>query len=286
MKRSGFIEGAARFISTSSLAVVVPKSRSVRCYAVLVNDLDGMTEYVDTRLTGLPIRFVANDNWNASSILVLMPAALQADRSNRKMPVYARWSWHDSWPNSLVIAFADPAMQQNVELDGAWFLHPVHDVTQALADIVGEFADRSKVSREKIVFYGSSLGGFGALCCASHLVGARALADVPQIDIQNWIPKAIGKLERLVLQESLTEFRSRHPERISVTERFIYEAHIPAFKIISNLQEPSLKDQQRLIDWCSQSSLTKTGTQSIEMNAEVSGHRQTSRQGIVKLIGL
>lgn len=118
-----------------------------------------LIEHSDNRIEGLPIRYVRTEQSNPEGIVVLMPAALNPNREDRERIFYTRSRWADAWPGHEVICFADPALQQDSRLSGAWFIHPEHDIIAALADVVSEIAIELKIPSERIIIYGSSLGG-------------------------------------------------------------------------------------------------------------------------------
>lgn len=241
-----------------------------------------MSEHRDDRLADLPIYYVSNEHPEPESIVVLLPGAQSSRRVDRLRRGYSRWTWHSEWPSSLVLVFADPVLQLSQELDGGWFIHPKHDVVAAIAGITAEIAGNARVSTDRIVFYGSSLGGFGALGSAAHLTGARAVAEVPQIDFTRWGKRAIAAVESHILKQSLTEFQMRHPERMRIPARFEFAGLIPPLKIISNTKDRTVADQQNFIDWCSTSDLPRLGEQKLELTERVMGHAPLKRADAVK----
>ena len=56
------------------------------------------------------------------------------------MPVFHRWSWAEDLPDFAVLTIADPALRQDAELDGAWFIHPEVDVVREIAAVVAFLA--------------------------------------------------------------------------------------------------------------------------------------------------
>lgn len=245
----------------------------------------GMTTHQDDRLAGLPIHFVSNHRGDADSMVVLMPSALAAGRQDRARPGYARWSWQSAWPTSLVLAFADPAMQVSQALNGAWFIHREHDVVAALAAIAGEIADAAEISADRVLFYGSSLGGFGALACAAHVPGAHAVAEVPQINVGNWFQSAVAGIERHILHQPMTAFEREHPERVCIRDRFRYAGLVPPFRIISNPTDDMLSDQKELVAWSRDVDLPRLGGQRLDLTDRVSGHKALLQADAFEYVG-
>ncbi|MDI3242494.1 hypothetical protein QK292_13155 [Arthrobacter sp. AL08] len=89
---------------------------------------------------------------------------------------------------------------------------------------------------DMVTLYGSSMGGFGALMIAASLPGARAVAEVPQLDLLQYPdPEALADVERLALAgTSLRNIEDKHPERVNVLARFRHSGRIPPFTLITN----------------------------------------------------
>lgn len=221
---------------------------------------------------GLPAHYAITERAAAESMVVLMPAALASDRESNE-PVFHRWSWASAWPDSTVLAFADPTMQLHPQIAGAWYIHPEHDVIRAIVDCVSSVADSSGIDPSRIVFYGSSLGGFGALSAAALLPGARAVAEVPQVDVAHWIPSVVASIEQHVTGVPLEEYRRTRPEQISIPARFEAASWIPGFTIITNLGELSLGDQMDLIEYSRSSGLPKGGPSELVITTALDGHK-------------
>lgn len=198
-----------------------------------------------TTSSGLDIDYMSMND-QTGSMVVLMSNALVPGREDRRFPAFHRWSWAAAWPDSHVLAFADPALRGNPVPDGAWYLDAQHDTIRAIAEAVAAEAEQREIPLDRVVYYGSSLGGFGALCAAA-VTGSRAVVEVPQIDFRHWFPGAIKKVEEHVLGGPLSEFHAAHPERIDVWERFLHQGHFPAFTIVTNELDKSFADQLSLI---------------------------------------
>ncbi|WP_299302553.1 hypothetical protein [uncultured Brachybacterium sp.] len=198
-----------------------------------------------TTSSGLDIDFMSMND-QTGSMVVLMSNALVPGREDRRFPAFHRWSWATAWPESHVLAFADPALRKSTIPDGAWYLDAQRDSIRAIAEVVAAEAEQRRVPLDRVVFYGSSLGGFAALCAAA-VTHSRAVVEVPQIDFRRWFPGAIKKVEEHVLHGSVGDLHAVHPERVDVWERFLHEGHIPSFTIVTNELDKSFQEQLALI---------------------------------------
>lgn len=242
-----------------------------------------LTEHKDTRLDGLPIYYKATNRENPQSLIVFMPAALSINRPDRSKPIYSRSTWGAMWPESEIMAFADPALQQAEELNAAWFLHPDYDIIQNIADITHEHAERLGLGADKIMFYGSSLGGFGAIAAASCIKGARAVAEIPQIDLENWMRSAWRLLEQHIMDMPIGEYRKIRPEQLSLQDRLLKSGRVPAIRLITNPDDRQREEQYEFFSWARTCSLPKMGPFEFIDTTEVSGHAALPKKTVWSL---
>ena len=222
---------------------------------------------------------------HADSMVVFLPGARGA-KSERRVPFYHRWAWQVDFPDTHVVALADPAASSNEALTGGWFLHPTLDLVAELSTIVSMTADHLGVARENIVFHGSSLGGFGALGMAAHLRGSHALAEIPQIDIEKWPFPYSRQLLSEHVGQPLAKFREQHPEQIDLIDRFRFAHAVPPFIIVTNVADASyelhldfMDELQELVDECE-----VIGQQRLIVTESVSGHVPIAKSEAVQLI--
>lgn len=206
----------------------------------------------------------------ADTLLVFMPSAV-APQTEHQHPAFARWQWAQHFPASHVAAYADPAMGMQPALRGAWFMHPNGDIIKGVASATEALAGRA--GAKKIILYGSSLGGFGALALASLLPNAVAIAEVPQIDFGNWWARAKADVEQMVLGRPLEEHRARHPYQVSVRARMEAAGRIPPYVIVSNVRDNGYREQLEFHEWvCGQDALSSEGRHELRLHDDVLGH--------------
>lgn len=232
--------------------------------------------------SGQSIDYLAlNDGRDA--LIVLMSNALVVGREDRRFPAFHRWSWAKEWPNCTVLAIADPGLRRRPILDGAWYLDAEHDTIRGVAELAQAEAEKRGIPAQNLLFYGSSLGGFGALAAASAARG-RALAEVPQIDVTKWFPGAIEKIETWVLRQPIADFRTSFGEQVDVWDRFLFEKHIPPFTILTNETDRSFSDQLELLGLVREHSLYRETQADLVISARTEGHRVQSKEIIVRMV--
>lgn len=242
----------------------------------------------DERLEGLPIyyRETGRHENETDFLLVLMPAALSISRPDRTKAFVSRFTWADLWPSAEVLAIADPSLQESTQLNGGWFIHPSHDVPAAIAALAVEKADARGIPPERITFYGSSLGGFGAIAAASTVPGARAVAEVPQIYFRNWMPGAVNAVEKHLIRMPLDDFQALHPERLSLPDRLLHSGNVPSILLITNPDEARLDEQLEFLEWARSSGIPKSGPIETFGTDRVRGHKVNDKDLIRRLVAL
>ncbi len=169
-------------------------------------------------------------------LIVAFPSALAKNESGE--PIYHRWSWGEKFDTNFV-SLSDPSFKK-VGLLGGWFIDDGdRDIIQEYSVLIKKIANELGIDNENIVFYGSSMGGFGALMTATYFEGSLCVAEVPQLDLRNYPWKsAIAAIESKCLNgTSLEGFYKSYPERVSVIERMKKNSNFPNCEIISNFED-------------------------------------------------
>lgn len=222
---------------------------------------------------------------DAHRMVVFLPGA-QGANSQRRVPYFHRWTWHEDLDDVHVVALGDPAIALDERMRGGWFMHPELDLIVELASIVERIAHTLGVQPANITFHGSSLGGFGAIGLAAHLPGSAAIAEIPQIDVERWpVPSAIRLLEELIGQP-LAEFRTKFPERVDALARVRYAKVVPPLLLITNESDASYDLQVEFIDALStlSSECEVLVDQALLVTETVSGHVPLPKDEILDLI--
>jgi hypothetical protein len=106
------------------------------------------------------------------------------DREKFTLPVFNRWTWagQGEFPGH-VLCISDPTLELNDDMKLGWYLGTdKHDATEELCRLIRRFAKTLGIPENRIVFWGSSGGGFAALSMASRIEGSTAVAINAQTD--------------------------------------------------------------------------------------------------------
>lgn len=184
---------------------------------------------------GLPIEAFVKFTTEPKRLMCLLPSA-QPRTISPQVPFFPRWSWASGFDEWDVVSLSDPMLHAAPELHASWFVSTTTDITKELAGFVAELCALRDIPTNMVTFYGSSMGGFGALMIAASLPGSRAIAEVPQLDLRKYPDaRALADVESLALGgTSLEAIEAQYPERINVLARFRQSDYIPPLSIITN----------------------------------------------------
>ncbi len=108
------------------------------------------------------------------------------DRVKYELPVFARWNYHTIF-NSPILSISDPALLLDESLRIGWFAGTQSlDVPQLTSEVVVKVADQLGISHDRIIFWGSSSGGFASILLASQIDGASFISVNGQSIINNY----------------------------------------------------------------------------------------------------
>lgn len=234
--------------------------------------------------SNLKIRYTEIKRVDADSLLILMPSAIHQKRRGQPGPIFSRLSWESSWSHSHILALTDPALDRHPGPSGAWFIDPDYDVIAEIATFVQLKAKQLNVNAERILFYGSSIGGFGAIGAAAHLPQAAAVAEIPQINVEKWLPSAVSAIEKYITIEPISEYASSRNEQIHLKGRIEKAGTIPRTRIISNSYDASLNDQLDFVKWCQSSELPRGGPVELIITSVTNGHVPLEREYAVQWV--
>lgn len=181
---------------------------------------------------------------NAEYLICLLPSA-QASSQEISNPIFHRWSWYQNLKNNNVLSISDPALYTG-KMHANWFLSNErnNDYITEISDFIEEISYKVNINKNKIILYGSSMGGFGALMIASKLKESFTIVEVPQIDLTKYsIKNAIKSIEVNILEnDSILNFSKKFPEKINVYERWKLNKAIPSFRLITNVKDNAYQE--------------------------------------------
>ncbi|MDY4312259.1 hypothetical protein SOX05_20535 [Pseudomonas putida] len=100
------------------------------------------------------------------------------------IPRFGRWSWHQLF-NGSTLFIEDPMLYKYETLNLGWY-YGTSDVDYLESTLNIVKAVQKKINAAKIIFYGSSGGGYAALQLAARLPDSFAISINPQTQLFKW----------------------------------------------------------------------------------------------------
>jgi hypothetical protein len=111
-----------------------------------------------------------------------------------ELPRFQRWKWARSFPGHVLLV-SDPTLYLADEIGLGWYVGPAaSNWHRTLARLVSRVAAELGVGPDRIVYYGSSSGGFAAIATACWSRAAGAIAINPQTDVLRYQPVPVQRM--------------------------------------------------------------------------------------------
>lgn len=223
----------------------------------------------------------------AEHLLCLFPSA-QLGQGDRRNPAFHRWSWAYQLPGFHTLSISDPGLYET-PLHANWFQSPQgHDHVQAMAGFIAAIARQVGMPADRVVLYGSSMGGFGALMVGAHLPASMVIAEVPQIDLRRYpIASSLRQLEREHFAEQpIGDYHLQHGERIDVLERYRQQRSAPSLHIVTNEGDPAFGEHLEFVAAMGRlrAELRQMGDVSLTCRSQAIGHKPLPTPDALRLI--
>lgn len=200
-------------------------------------------------------------NPGSDTLFVMLNGAVR-NREKVVLPVFARWNWGKIL-GGHVLAICDPTLSLHDQLRLGWFLgtagaNPLNTVAKAVnwaESVLG-------IVPNKVVFYGSSGGGFAAFLAAAQRPVGRVVTINPQTDIAAYYPPAVKRVMQIFSPGlSISEARDQYLHRWSAIEAT--EAAKKAGRDLRSLYIQNIKDafhhEHHFLPWCQRFGLPTEG---------------------------
>lgn len=110
---------------------------------------------------------------------------LPSGRLPNSISVYPRLGWRKKLPDLDLLYLADPfqEVEEFQSIGGSWFISPAGDsALPSIAKTLGEYI--TKNGYRKAIFYGSSMGAYGAIILGNLIPGSSVIAECPQLYLE------------------------------------------------------------------------------------------------------
>ena len=229
-------------------------------------------------------------------LIIMLPGAVNRNKGTRKIQ---RYTWADDF-QSTVVSFVDTTVNEYNQLSLGWFQGESFDYQiPKLAKLIDEIICKANISRDKVLLFGSSAGGFSALQLSAFLKDIRIAVINPQIYLEKYSKVHFNNLlEFSYAGISRDEVKEKYNQRINVstelqsrTEPIFYfqntfdkhhmEYHLKPFITEIGIQ-PYLSEQK--LDCITLSDERRLNV--IYYEDESSGHSPPSKEETMRMLSL
>ena len=187
-------------------------------------------------IDGYNLHVFFNPKLNSDSLYVLSPGYLE--RKKYTHPYFQRMSWLDNI-NSSGLIITDPTLSIHDDIGIAWFQGTKNRFAIPLiVKVVEHFKRFLNISNSKVLYFGSSAGGFASMMMASLMKGSCCVVNNPQTNVLKFRENITTKmLERCYPDVSEREIQNFYIFRLSVVKYFIANKNIPKCIYIQNISD-------------------------------------------------
>lgn len=150
------------------------------------------------------------------TLIVVLHGAI--DREKYTLPHF-EWLGTMKERQEHVLYVGDPTLALAADLQIGWYVGTRE--SDELARVVRLATQaRHKLGLARVLFMGSSAGGFASLMASSHVPGSRALSFNPQVTISEYYPRFVKRFMQVALPSfaSFEDARAALPGRLSVLD--------------------------------------------------------------------
>lgn len=171
---------------------------------------------------------------NSKGLLVLGSGAY--DSATMKPPVFQRHSWMEHFDDDSLIYFNDPTLYLG-KINIGWGQGSINRFyLKDIADILTKILSKMDIEHNKVLFYGSSAGGFMSLVLAGLLKGSIALVNNPQVIVTNFFASHVNSLFQASYPElTVEDITTKYKHRLNILEFYKDIKYYPEIYYLQNL---------------------------------------------------
>ncbi len=178
---------------------------------------------------GLQFHYRINRRTQSKFCFVFLPAALPLDK--RIVPSFPRWSWGEGMGHN-VVSVSDPTLLLSDALLGGWMQGKYNSwAFESISLHLDAFFKANHIDFNRVIFCGSSMGGFLSLQFATCFRGSIGYSENAQTDLRKYnLKKSMAKLAGLSYgKPTLDDVDSQYTHRFSLLDHFEKIGYVPNF---------------------------------------------------------
>lgn len=187
-------------------------------------------------IDGYYLHLFFRPDFSSDKMYIFSPGYLE--RKKYSHPYFQRMSWLERI-NASGIIITDPTLSIHNDIGIAWFQGTKKRFAIPLiVRVLEKFRLFMKVERKKVLFFGSSAGGFASLMMSCLMKGACCVVNNPQTEVLMFRENIKDKMLTRCYPDMSSEDIIRHfTPRLSVASYFIANKHIPKCIYIQNISD-------------------------------------------------
>jgi hypothetical protein len=155
-----------------------------------------------------------------------------------RLPNYQRWSWVKEKRFSSIF-LADTSLEKDRELTVSWY-HGSKEIflIPKYIEILNNIKDKLNISSDRVIFIGSSSGGYASLMMAGYMKDSIAIVINPQINLVKYYKKIVKKFIKVIYENmEYEEFKKKYEERYNVVTFYQKINYIPNIYYIQCIED-------------------------------------------------
>ncbi|WP_421251448.1 hypothetical protein [Aeromonas sp. 600584] len=175
-------------------------------------------------------------DFTSDKIYIFSPGYLERKKYNH--PYFQRLSWLEKI-NASGIVITDPTLSIHDDIGISWFQGTKERFAIPLiVKVLEKFRAFMNVQRKKVLFFGSSAGGFASLMMSCLMKGSCCVVNNPQTDVLMFREVITDKmLARCYPEMTLDKIKQSFMPRLSAAKYFIANKHVPKCLYIQNISD-------------------------------------------------
>lgn len=176
--------------------------------------------------------FLVKRNFKSTNLTVMGSGAYDSDKKD--LPVFQRHSWMNEI-NGNVIYYNDPTLYLD-KINIGWGQGTEKEFyLQNISEILKVIARKIGIEKKKILFYGSSAGGFMSLILGGYLKGSSVLVNNPQTIVPNYHEGYVKQMSAASYEGLNYEVvKDKFNKRLDIREFYRKNDYIPNIYYLQN----------------------------------------------------
>lgn len=211
----------------------------IKTYNFPLYELIGIQVFYDN----IKFEFIAHFTTNPNLICFGTGASPRNSKTSDGQPItppfFHRWSWYGSFDENF-ITYSDPIYYRDDEIRLGWYVGDKNNWHLAsIAKIILMVSQNLQISKNNILFYGSSGGGFSSVLLGTLIRDSKVLINNAQFDVMKYDKNGVDKVFE-ILHYSFKDYSDEEiyneiKYRLTCIELFKKVKYVPEITCYTNI---------------------------------------------------